>query len=117
MHEYSIAQSIMQIVLSEAEKAKARKVLKVCLKIGDLAGVLPDSLSFCFGLLSKGTIVENATLTIEKVPIRGYCPLCNQVFLIDNNQYLCQNCGNLKIELTSGRELQIDHLEIEDETD
>ena len=41
----------------------------------------------------------------------------DQVFLIDNNKYLCQNCGNLKIELTSGRELQIDHLEIEDETD
>jgi len=117
MHEYSIAQNIMQIILTEAEKAKARKVVKVSLKIGGLTGVFPDSLSFCFDLCSKGTIAENADLIIEKVPIRGYCPHCNKVFLIEDNKYLCQNCGNLKIELITGRELQINHLEIEDETD
>ena len=72
MHEYSIAQSIMQIVLAEAERAGARKVLKVYLKIGNLAGVLPESLHFCFDFLSKTTIAENAALSIEKVPVRGY---------------------------------------------
>lgn len=107
----------MQIVLAEAEKAKARKVVKVSLKIGDLAGIFPDSLSFCFDLLAKDTIAEGAALIIEKVPLRGYCPHCNKVFLIKDNQYLCQHCGNLKIELTTGRELQINHLEIEDEAD
>lgn len=117
MHEYSIAQGIMQTVLAEAEKAKAQKVVKVSLKIGDLTGVFPDSLSFCFELLSKGTIAEGAALNIEKVPIRGYCPHCNKTFLIEDNNYFCQYCNNLKIELTSGRELQIDHLEVEDETD
>jgi len=117
MHELSIAQSIMQIVLTEAEKANARKVSTVALKIGDLAGVFTDSLSFCFGLLVKGTIAEDAKLIIEKVPIRGHCPHCNKIFLIENNSYLCQNCGNPKIEMITGRELQISHLEIEDETD
>ena len=117
MHEYSIAQSIMQIVLAEAEKAKARKVVKVSLKIGDLTGIFPDSISFCLELLSKGTIAESATLTIENVPVRGYCPHCDKDFLIEDNQYFCQHCKNPTIELTSGRELQIDHLEVEDETD
>jgi len=105
----------MQIVLAEAKKAKARKVVKVSLKIGDLAGIFPDSLSFCFDLLAKDTIVEGALLTIEKVPVRGYCPHCNRDFLVEEHQYLCKECGNPKIELTTGRELQIDHLEIEDE--
>ncbi len=117
MHEYSIVQEIMQIVLAEAEKAKARKVLKVYLKIGDLAGVLPDSLHFCFELLSKATIAENAVLSIEKVPIRAHCDQCEKDFAIGDNQYCCPECGNSKIELVSGRELQIDRLEIEDETD
>jgi len=107
----------MQIVLAEAERAEARKVLKVSLKIGDLTAVSPDSLSFCFELLAKGTIAEDSTLIIEKVPIMGYCPHCKKVFSIEDNQYLCQNCGNHKIELTTGRELQINHLEIEHETD
>jgi hydrogenase nickel incorporation protein HypA/HybF len=107
----------MQLVLAEAEKAHARKVLKVSLKVGELTGVIPDSLSFCFELLSKSTIAENARITIEKVPIRGYCSKCKGDFVITNNHYRCNTCGNINIDLTSGRELQIDHLEIEDETD
>ena len=117
MHELGIAQSIMQIVLSEAEKARARKVLKVTVKVGELAGVLPDSLTFCFNLLAKSTIAEHALLTIEKIPIRGYCAECQSKFVIADNRYWCTNCGNKHIELISGRELQIGQLEIEDETD
>ena len=117
MHELSIAQSIMEIVLREAEKAKARRVVKVTLKVGELAGVVPDSLSFCFELLAKSTVAENATIIIEKVPIRGYCPQCKNDFAIKDNRFCCDTCGNVHIELTSGRELQIGRLEIEDETD
>ena len=117
MHELGIAQSIMQIVLSEAERARARKVLKVTVKVGELAGVLPDSLTFCFNLLAKSTIAEHALLTIEKVPIRGYCSQCESEFVIADNRYWCTTCGNKHIQLVSGRELQIGQLEIEDETD
>ena len=117
MHELSIAQSIMQIVLSEAEKTSARKVVKVTILVGELAGVLPDSLTFCFNLLAKSTIAENASLVIETIPIKGYCPQCRSEFLIADVSYRCNACGNRRIELISGRELQVGKLEIEDETD
>ena len=117
MHELGIAQSIMQTVLAEAEKAHARKVLKVSLKIGELAGVMPDSLMFCFDLLAKSTIAENATLIIEKVPVSAHCNHCDKTFSIENNHYCCKDCGNSRIKLISGQELQIDHLEIDDEAD
>jgi len=117
MHELSIAQSIMQIVLSEAERTRARKVLTVTIKVGELAGVLPDSLSFCFNLLAQSTIAENASLVIETVPVRGYCPQCTSEFVIADAGYHCKDCGNRRIELISGRELQVGQLEIEDETD
>lgn len=117
MHEYGIAQSIMQIVLDEAKKARARTVKSVSLKVGELAGVLPDSLSFCFAFLARSTIAEHAALTIEKVPARGRCDRCDRVFLIVNSRYQCEVCGNNRIELVSGNELQIARLEIEDETD
>lgn len=117
MHEYGIAQNIIQLVLDEAKKARARKVKSVALKVGELAGVLPDSLSFCFDYLARSTIAEDATLTIETVPVRGRCARCDRVFLIEHSRYQCGRCGNSRIELVSGRELQIDRLEIEDETD
>ena len=89
MHEFSIAQSLIQLVLAEAEKAHARKVLKVSLNFGELTGVVSDSLSFCFDLLSKSTIAENAKITIEKVPIRGYCSPCKVNFVITHNPTEC----------------------------
>lgn len=117
MHEFSIAQNIMQVVLEEAEKARARKVIKVTLNIGELACVLPESLTFCFELLAKSTIAEKATLVINRVPIRARCSPCGTSFEISDNRYLCPDCGRTAIELTSGRELQIARLEIENETD
>jgi hydrogenase nickel incorporation protein HypA/HybF len=117
MHEYGIALGIIQIVLDEAKKARARSVKMVSLKVGELAAVMPDSLSFCFEFLARSTIAEHATLTIEKVPARGHCAKCNRVFLIEQSRYQCELCGNNRIELVSGNELQIDRLEIEDEAD
>ena len=46
MHELSIARSVLETVLDEAGKAHAGKVVKVTLKIGELAGIMPDSLRF-----------------------------------------------------------------------
>jgi hydrogenase nickel incorporation protein HypA/HybF len=117
MHEFSIAQSIMQVVFDEADKAKAQRVLKVTLNVGELAGVLPESLTFCFELLAKSTIAENATLVINKVPIRAHCSECEITFQISDNRYFCPRCGKTAIKLTSGMELQIANLEIENETD
>ncbi len=114
MHELSIAQSIIDSVLAEAEKAHATKVLSISLRIGELSGVFADALSFCFGLCVKGTIIEGAELKIEKVPIRGYCGKCDQSFLIQDSRFICDACGNLKVELTSGRELQISELVVDD---
>ena len=117
MHELSIAQSIMDIVIREAEKVNARKVLGVSLKIGELTGVVHDSLTFCFEVLSKSTIAEHAHITIESVPTKGHCPQCKCDFAITDNHYRCNTCGNTHIDLISGRELQINHLDIDDETD
>ena len=117
MHEFSIAQSIIQIVLEEARKANARKVIKVTLNIGELAGVLPESLYFCFELLAKSTIAENATLAIKRIPIGARCSQCEITFQIQDNHFHCPRCGKAAIEVTSGRELQIAQLEVENAAD
>lgn len=117
MHELSIAQSIVETVLDEAGRAKAGRVSKVTLQIGELAGIMPDSLLFCFELLTRATIAENAELAIISVPITAQCPRCNSTFTIRQNHYRCNECGNPDIELQSGRELQIAGVEIEHATD
>jgi len=117
MHELGIARSIVETVLDEAGKAKAVRVVKVTLKIGELAGIMPDSLSFCFELLTRATIAENAVLAVISVPVTAQCHRCGNTFTVRQNNYRCNNCGNPDIELRSGRELQIAGVEIENETD
>jgi hydrogenase nickel incorporation protein HypA/HybF len=113
MHELSIARSIVETVLDEAGKAHAAKVVKVTLKIGELAGVMPDSLLFSFELLTRGTIAAEAELSIITLAITAQCSRCNSIFTITQNRYRCSECGNPDIELRSGRELQIAGMEIE----
>jgi hydrogenase nickel incorporation protein HypA/HybF len=117
MHEMSIARSIVDTVLDEAHKAKAKRVIKVTLTIGELAGIMPDSLSFCFELLTRTTIAADAELAIETVPVIAQCRPCGSTFTIRQHRYRCHACDSPDIVLQSGRELQIAGMEITSETD
>jgi hydrogenase nickel incorporation protein HypA/HybF len=61
--------------------------------------------------------VENATLGINRIPIEAICSQCQIKFPIKDNRYVCPRCGKTTIEITSGRELQIAQLEVENATD
>ena len=68
MHELSIAQSIVEMVRKHLPAGEMRGVKSVTLKVGDRAGVAPESLEFCFGAASEGTAAQGAKLRIENVP-------------------------------------------------
>ena len=52
MHELSIAQSIVEIVQQYVPNGETRPVKSVNLKVGEMAGVVPESLDFCFGAIT-----------------------------------------------------------------
>ena len=57
MHEMSITQSVVDIC---TQNAGGRRVTAVVLEIGELSGVVPDAIEFCFEACSKGTLLEGA---------------------------------------------------------
>lgn len=61
MHELGITRNIVAIC---AENAMGAKVTRVTLEIGKQAGVLAESVRFCFDICAKDTLVEGATLEI-----------------------------------------------------
>lgn len=65
MHEMSIADSILNAVRTEAEKHPGARVKKVGLRLGELAGVDRESLSFCFEVLAKDTDLDGLALVIQ----------------------------------------------------
>ncbi|MGD0015151.1 MAG: hydrogenase maturation nickel metallochaperone HypA [Bryobacteraceae bacterium] len=65
MHEMGIASSVIEAVRAEAAKRPGARVVQVGLRIGALAGVDRDSLSFCFQALVQDTDLASARLAIE----------------------------------------------------
>jgi hydrogenase nickel incorporation protein HypA/HybF len=114
MHEFAIACSVLDAVRTEALLRPGMRVSKVSVRIGDLAGLDPDALSFCFEALTKETDLESAILEIEWKPRRHRCPRCASEFLVLNYETSCPECGEELTVFLSGDELELAYLEMED---
>ena len=113
VHELSIMESALAMVLLQAQQAGARRVLLIRLRVGALSGVVPEALQFAFEALAPGTPVDGADLVIEHVPARFWCGACAKEFTADDMFADCPHCHTPSTELRAGRELQVSSLEIE----
>lgn len=108
MHELSLTQSIVSIV---AEHANGRKVKRVTLDVGRFAGVMTESLRFCFDLVAEGTVVEGASLEFREIEGRARCTGCHREFIQDTLFSPCP-CGALEFDRLSGDELRVKEYEL-----
>lgn len=114
MHELSLAHDLVEIASDAARQANVQKVSAVHLKLGALAGVVADSLLFCYELATPGTPLEGSRLIIEPVPLVVKCDLCETgCELPEYNGLICPKHGRPAGTIVSGRELRIDALEYE----
>ena len=113
MHEMGIAQNILDIALNAANGEGAKKISRINLISGELRGIVPLQLTFCFGIVAQNTIASGAYLNIESVPVSGHCNQCKTDFPIEEYQYLCPKCNSKDIQVTGGTELRIKDIEIE----
>ncbi|MFD8999374.1 hydrogenase maturation nickel metallochaperone HypA [Streptomyces sp. NPDC059582] len=109
MHEMSIALAVIDQVEQAARQAgEVTAVRSVRLQVGELAGVVPDSLSFSFELACAGTLLEGAELVTDAVPGRARCAPCAHEWAVGMPPRLsCPECGGTDTDLLAGRELQI----------
>ncbi|MDJ0734518.1 MAG: hydrogenase maturation nickel metallochaperone HypA [Nostocaceae cyanobacterium] len=110
MHELGITQNIVAIVAEHAQGAKVKRVL---LEIGKLSAIMPDAISFCFDVVSQGTVLEGAKLEIQEIPGLGKCRECGAEVPLDVPFGIC-NCGSMQLDLIAGEELKIKEIEIEE---
>lgn len=114
MHELSIASAILEAVHKERERLNGARVTKVGVRIGELAGLNPDALSFGFETLVKGTDLEPLALEIETRARRHECSHCKHVFTVVDYQVDCPACGSTETRCIGGDELELAYLEVED---
>ena len=116
MHEMGIALQIVEIATASIPPDLGPvRVEKINLKIGKLAAVVPESLRFCFDVAIKDTPLDGAQLAIEELPVVAKCNDCHEQWTISTPAFRCENCDSGSLEILSGRELDIESIEIAQE--
>jgi hydrogenase nickel incorporation protein HypA/HybF len=114
VHELGLAQGILDLVRQHVPDADLPSVRAVRVRVGDMAGVVADSLEFCFSAILSGTPCADAYLAIEPVPARARCRACGAEFSLRTPVFQCPECHGTAVAMVSGSELQVVEVELED---
>lgn len=111
----ALAEGIVDVALDAAKENGGGKVLEVGLKIGDMTGVETEALNTAFHILTRETLLKDAALKIERMPLVVRCDSCDEKREQSVYNFFCKKCGGV-LKLVSGRELQVAYINMEDKT-
>ena len=110
MHELSLCGSIANIV---GKHAAGRPVSVIHIQVGQLRQVVPDTLVYCWELVSDGTPLAGSRIDVASVPARIRCRACGHVAEVgDLPVFACRACGSIDAEVISGEEFLITSLDL-----
>ena len=121
MHEFSVTSQIVQNVLAEAEKRRAKKVTEVHLTIGKLTFLGLEQVRFAYEVLTKGTIMEGSELVIEEQEGVVKCSNCSYeggfkyeddpLYHVPVPTLKCPKCSST-VNITAGKECTIRNIKM-----
>ncbi len=110
MHELSIVMSIVDLAEEQVKKNHARKVDRIELDIGTMAGVEFSALEFAWSAGVKNTVLESAERQINHIEGRARCMLCDKEFPVTEPFQPCPVCNDYMNEFLQGKELRVKSL-------
>ncbi len=113
MHELAITQNILDLALDEAKAVQANRITKINLVIGELSGIVSDSVEFYFDFLKKDSIAANAVIDFKTVPAQLRCRNCLTNFAPQDSSWMCPNCQSPSVEIVAGRDSFVESIEVE----
>lgn len=123
MHELSLAGAVQSTALRHAD---GRPVRSVQMRIGRLRQVVPESLRFYFGIVSKDTLSDGAELELELIDALLRCGACGREWdpaprpaeheadLLLPPMFRCPGCRGGGGEVLRGEEFEIESIVIEE---
>ncbi len=124
MHELAVAQALVEQVEAvidqhqashnnDASSSDAWRATSVRVRIGPLAGVVPDLLATAFPLAAAGSRAEHAVLEFAHAPVQVRCQTCGAETEAAMNRLICGVCGDWHTQILSGDELLLESVELE----
>lgn len=141
MHEWSIAEGIVDTIVIYSLREGAKKVVKAVISIGELSQLNLEILKYAIKALSEGTVMENADIVFQTEEATFKCLNCgyswsfsdvrkkllkmfcseeaeecdNPVHYVPDliNVFVkCPKCGSPDFEISSGRGVKIVSIEV-----
>jgi hydrogenase nickel incorporation protein HypA/HybF len=105
---------VMEFMMDWAKKSDVEKILEVHLEVGEFAMTAPKTVRYCFKLLSKNTIANDARIFVKKIPGLMACKKCGYIgrgkrlYLVRRGIYIpsnqCPKCKEIAAEIVQGKE-------------
>ena len=111
MHEISIAQDIVEIVEQEMVRHGAKELEAINVAACHSSVWITP---LCFSLITAGTNLTGVSLNIREVPLGYMCGSCGEGFTSEEVSFVCPMCGEKNPDLVTGRELNIESIEVAD---
>jgi hydrogenase nickel incorporation protein HypA/HybF len=108
LHELSLSSAIVDTV---ERHAAGRRVTAVHMTIGALRQVVPESLEFYFGIVSRDTVCDGAALRITLLAGRACCDACGREWELELPLFLCAACGAAGRPV-SGEEFEVESIDV-----
>ena len=113
MHELAVAQALVEQVDGVIRQHNAVSASLIRVRIGPLAGVVPELLASAFPLAAAGSRMEDAKLDLVAAPIQVRCQTCGAETEAAMNRLICGACGDWHTQVISGDELLLESVELE----
>lgn len=108
MHEMSIAQSIVDTVLSEVQKKDAKRVTEISVDVGQLMQLDRSALAFALRLLMTGPVLKGARVRVYVRKASFSCRKCNMEWgMAEAQKQLAEVPGTLRVREPDSKELPL----------
>ena len=115
MHELALSEQIVQTALRACGERSAG-MTAIAVQVGALSSVSPPALEFCLRTVLDSHGLQQTQARISYVPARVRCR-CGHEYQTEDMFAPCPQCGDYQREILEGRDIIIQHVEVEDGED
>lgn len=112
MHEFSIAQQILTVVMKNVDRPA--RVREVGVKVGVVSGIVIDALELGFEAAKQHTALNQAKLIMEVHPRNAQCRACGGESQVTAAWCHCPICQSPDVVCSGGDDLTISYVEVDD---
>ena len=107
MHELSLCEGIIELVVEYAQREAASRVSRVVVALGVAAAVDAEALQFCFPIAAADTVAAGAELVIDKIALQAKCQACHADYAADTVIAPCPACGSYARKIVAGQDMRV----------